>query len=142
MRTTLAWINAAALAANGLFMLADPAGWYAAVPGVTATGPFNSHFVRDIGCAYIVVGISLAAFTIDARNRASALAAGTFLALHALVHVWDAASGRESLHHFINDLPAVVAPPVITLWLALPSPIFAKEKEHAEMADPAAHRRF
>jgi hypothetical protein len=142
MRNTLAWINAAALAANGLFMLADPASWYAAVPGVTATGPLNPHFVRDIGCAYIVVGVSLAAFAIDARYRAAALAAGTFLTLHALVHVWDAASERESLHQFVNDLPAVFAPPVITLWLALPSVIFAKEKAHVEMDDPAAHRRL
>lgn len=35
--------------ANGLFMLVSPADWYFAVPGVTTTGPFNQHFVRDIG---------------------------------------------------------------------------------------------
>ncbi|MEO8115730.1 MAG: hypothetical protein ABI655_15180, partial [Phenylobacterium sp.] len=41
------------LAANGLYMLFAPAPWYGAVPGVPSTGPFNPHFVRDIGAAYL-----------------------------------------------------------------------------------------
>lgn len=141
MRKILAWIIGAALAANGLFMLADPAAWYAAVPGVALTGPLNSHFVRDIGGAYVVAGASLAAFAITARARTAARAAGAFLTLHALVHLWDAASGRKSLHHVVNDLPAVFLPPVIALWLAWPGRILKQEKQHAEMAGPAAHRR-
>ncbi len=42
--------------ANGLFMLASPADWYFSVPGVTTTGPFNQHFVRDIGLIFLFVG--------------------------------------------------------------------------------------
>jgi hypothetical protein len=49
-----------ALAANGLLMPFDPVGWYAVGPGVTETGPLNPHFVRDIGCAYILTGFALA----------------------------------------------------------------------------------
>jgi hypothetical protein len=41
--------NGIFLAANGLFMLVAPAVWYEFVPGVTDTGFFNQHFVRDIG---------------------------------------------------------------------------------------------
>jgi hypothetical protein len=52
MRGILAWILGLSLAANGVIMLAVPAAWYTAVPGVPATGPFNPHFVRDIGVAY------------------------------------------------------------------------------------------
>ena len=37
------------LAANGVVMLFAGLWWYGVVPGVTATGPFNPHFVRDIG---------------------------------------------------------------------------------------------
>jgi hypothetical protein len=46
-------------------MLLDPAGWYALAPRVPETGPLNPHFVRDIGCAYILTGFALAglAFT-------------------------------------------------------------------------------
>lgn len=48
------------LGLNGVFMLAQPASWYAAVPGVLETGPLNTHFVRDIGAAYGLVGLGLA----------------------------------------------------------------------------------
>jgi hypothetical protein len=140
MRKILALILGAGLAANGLFMLADPAAWYALVPGVPLSGPLNVHFVRDIGCAYGVAGAALAAFGLDARARGAALAAGAFLALHALVHLWDWGAGREDIFHLVADLPAVFAPPAIALWLAWPSSIFKKEKHHAEMVDPATYR--
>jgi hypothetical protein len=140
MRKILALILGAGLAANGLFMLGDPAAWYAAVPGVPMTGPLNPHFVRDIGCAYCVAGAALAALAFDARARAAPLAGGAFLALHALVHLWDWASGREMLDHLIADLPAVFAPPALALWLAWPNSIVRKEKHHAEMVDPSARR--
>ena len=141
MRKILAWVLGAALAANGLFMLGDPAGWYAAIPGVTMTGPLNPHLVRDVGCAYLMAGAALAAFVVDARAQPAALAGAAFLALHAFVHLWDLASGRESLHHFLGDLPTVFLPPALALWLASPTVNLKKEKHHAEMADSTAHRR-
>lgn len=42
---------------NGLYMLVDPATWYVIVPTVTGTGPFNQHFIRDIGISHLLVGI-------------------------------------------------------------------------------------
>jgi hypothetical protein len=45
----LASLLGAGSVANGLYMLALPTAWYFAVPGVTTTGPFNQHFLRDIG---------------------------------------------------------------------------------------------
>ena len=41
--------NTVFLSANGLFMLVAPMPWYNLVPGVTDTGFFNQHFIRDIG---------------------------------------------------------------------------------------------
>jgi hypothetical protein len=130
------------LAANGLFMLGDPAAWYGAVPGVAMTGPFNPHFVRDIGCAYLAAGAALIWFAVDGRARWAALAGGVFLALHALVHLADAASGRETVDGLATDLLPVFVPPALVLWLAWPSPMFKKERQHVEMADPSASRRF
>jgi uncharacterized protein YjeT (DUF2065 family) len=118
MRKVLAWLLGVALAANGIFMLVAPAAWYAAVPTVLDTGPLNAHFVRDIGCAYVVAGGALIMFAIDVAARGAALAGCACLSLHALVHLWDTASGRESYHHLLIDLPPVFAPPVIGLWLA------------------------
>jgi hypothetical protein len=140
MHKILGLMLGAALAANGIFMLADPAAWYGAVPGVPMTGPFNAHFVRDIGCAYLAAGGALAGFAIDARARGAALAGAAFLALHAAVHLLDWAGGRESLAHLVKDLPAVFAPPALAFWLAWPGPFSRKDKHHVEMVDPAAHR--
>lgn len=135
MRVALAALLGLALAANGVLMLAAPNFWYGAVPGVVDTGPFNPHFVRDVGCAYLVAGGALAAFAWDARARAAALAGSVFLALHAAVHLSDAAAGRESLDHLVHDLPAVFAAPALALWLAWPRSRIRKEMSYADMVD-------
>ena len=109
------------MAANGLIMLGVPDAWYAAVPEVAETGPANPHFIRDIGAAYIVCGAALAWFAVNAAARAAALAAAAFLALHAVVHLWDAAAGREHAHQLLLDLPTVFLPPILALWIVSPA---------------------
>ena len=52
----IAMLLGVAMIANGVFMLVSPEGWYLAVPGVTSTGPFNQHFVRDIGLIFLLLG--------------------------------------------------------------------------------------
>jgi hypothetical protein len=74
--------------ANGLAMLIAPMAWYETVPGVTATGPFNHHFILDVGMAFVASGGLLIA---GARRTASAanfaIAGATWPILHALIHV-------------------------------------------------------
>ena len=69
--------NTLFLAANGLFMLVAPMPWYGFVPGVTDTGFFNQHFIRDIGLAYAASGLILlyAAANPILRWRAAVVAA-------------------------------------------------------------------
>ena len=105
---------------NGLFMLLAPELWYHSIPTVPGTGPFNPHFVRDIGCAYSAAGISLLWLARDAKAWPAALAGSLFLVLHALTHVWDALAGREELAHFEIDTVLVVIPSLWSLWLAWP----------------------
>ena len=50
----LAGLLGVGLTGNGIFMLASPETWYFAVPGVTSTGPFNQHFLRDIGLIFVL----------------------------------------------------------------------------------------
>ena len=45
----MAAFNGLFLCANGLFMLVAPQVWYDFVPGLTDTGFYNQHFIRDIG---------------------------------------------------------------------------------------------
>ena len=120
MRGIMAWILGIGLAANGLLMLAVPADWYATVPGVTDTGPFNPHFIRDIGVAYLIAGVALPWFAMNRLALPAAQAGAAFLAIHALVHLWDAAAGREHLHQLLVDVPTVFLPPVLAVWIAWP----------------------
>ena len=142
MRHLLAVFLGLGFAANGAAMLLVPLLWYAGIPGVADTGPFNPHFVRDIGCAYFVSGTALIGFALDRRFGGAALAGAAFLALHAAVHLWDAAAGRESLDHLIWDLPAVFIAPALALWVAWPRSRNHKEINYAQMADRTADRRL
>jgi hypothetical protein len=113
----------AILAANGLAMLFAGLWWYGVVPGVTATGPYNPHFVRDIGAAYLVAGVSLAAFAVRPRQAWPALvAAAGFLTLHAAIHVFDAVCGTRPLGDVARDFGGVYLPALLTCAFALYRP--------------------
>jgi hypothetical protein len=110
MRITVAIGLGLALAANGLLMLLDPAGWYTLAPGVPETGPLNLHFVRDIGCAYILTGLALAGLAFNERAWPAALIGALLLTLHALVHVADGFSGQVHANHVLTVYaPATIA---------------------------------
>lgn len=141
MRQLIALALAVLLGGNGLFMLAMPFTWYLAVPGVSETGPLNGHFVRDIGCAYLVAGSAAVWVGLDRRAWPAALASGGFLALHAALHLAEMLGGH-GLGHLATDLPAVFLPAALLLWLGWPPDHRLSRRDHAEMADPAAARRL
>lgn len=123
MRKPLTWTLSAILALNGLAMLLVPDTWYALVPSVPPTGPFNPHFVRDIGCAYLVCGWALAWFALDPiRGAGAALAVAVLQIAHAFLHVWDLLAGRAALGDFLLDTGLVIVPALLMLWLAWPRP--------------------
>ncbi|MFC3579937.1 hypothetical protein [Sphingomonas hylomeconis] len=106
--------------ANGIFMLVSPANWYFAVPGVTTTGPFNPHFVRDIGLIFVGVG---AAFLLGAARpayRAVAWgAAAVWLSGHALFHFWEVAVGICGASALLRDFPAVTLPALLAVAITI-----------------------
>jgi hypothetical protein len=104
---------------NATWMLAAPANWYARLPAaVPDTGPFNPHFVRDIGSAFAIVGVALVAGALRPALRVAALAlSALFYVLHALVHVTDTLTGRLPESHWLVDLPGVYLPAVLLVVL-------------------------
>jgi hypothetical protein len=109
--------------ANGAFMLVSPTHWYFAVPGVTDTGPFNQHFVRDIGLIFLFVGTAFLLGAAKPQYRIVLWAAPTlWLAAHALFHLWEVAVGICGPSVLVRDFPAVTLPAIIgaalTLWAA------------------------
>jgi hypothetical protein len=121
MRRLLASILGVLLGANGLWMLAGPFHWYAHIPGVAETGPANTHLIRDVGCAFLVTALALLWFAVSQmRAWPAVLAGGAFLLLHATVHVWDTIAGREHAHRLLAEIPTVILPALVTLWLGWP----------------------
>lgn len=105
--------------ANGLWMLADPAGWYTTLPAaVPDFGPLNEHFVRDIGATFTMLGIGLVWATFHTPVRVPVLVLVTlFSGLHALVHVYDTARGLVGPEHWSIDFPAVYLPTIVLIIL-------------------------
>jgi hypothetical protein len=101
--------------ANALWMLAGPMHWYTELPAkVPDTGPFNPHFVRDIGCAFLTVGVALcwAAFS-PPRRLALVAVSSLFFVAHAALHVFDTLRGYLPSDHWWLDVPGVYLPAVL-----------------------------
>jgi len=115
----IAALLAGLLGANALFQLALPYNWYLAVPGVTLTGPYNPHFVRDIGMAYLAVVLGLGWYAWRPKQGWPAVVcAATFLVLHAGIHIGDASCSGNALSDLIRDLPGIFLPAGLTAWIA------------------------
>ena len=108
---------------NGAWMLFFPQSWYNDLPAdVPHTGPFNAHFVRDLGVAFLVAAV---AFAWSARNidRSYPVHIGLtlFFTGHALIHVVDIMTAHLPTGHWLTDLPGVFLPALIMIVLAVPS---------------------
>jgi len=114
-RTVDDWIllvSGLLLVANALWMLAGPMHWYHELPAaVPDTGPFNPHFVRDIGCAFFAMGVALIWGERTPAWRFPLVAiAMVFLTAHALLHVYDTLVGNLPSDHWWLDFAGVYLP--------------------------------
>ena len=134
MRRALSILLAVPMGLNGLAMLAAGRWWYGAVPGVTASGPFNPHFVKDIGAAYVAVGAAFAwlAARGSAASRGAAGAGAAFLALHAGIHLTEAIGAPTGLADLARDFPGVILPAVVAAWIVA-APYQPREHRHAQI---------
>ncbi len=105
-------------AANGAFMLIDGARWYDSVPGLPHTGPFNPHFVADIGAAYLVASLALIARAWRPCYWPAAVTGAAFMVAHALIHVSDIALERTG--NVGVDVFLVIVPALLAAWSAWP----------------------
>ncbi|TXN79402.1 hypothetical protein [Methylobacterium sp. WL8] len=116
----LAGLLGAGLASNGIFMLIAPEAWYFAVSGVTTTGPFNQHFLRDIGLIFVLIGAGFAYGAMRPRSRTLLWSMGAiWLSGHALFHFWEVAVGICGPEVLSRDFPAVTLPALIAVALSI-----------------------
>ena len=125
MKRMIAAILAIPNVANGLMVLVAGPFWYESVPGAAETGPFNPHFVQDIGAAFLVSGLALAVRAWRPVFWPAAVAGAAFLAAHGLIHLATIVAGHD--HHAGFDFVAVVLPSAIALYSAFPT----KGEHHA-----------
>ncbi|WP_051247684.1 hypothetical protein [Inquilinus limosus] len=112
--------NGLFLSANGIFMLVAPLTWYELVPGVTDTGFFNQHFVRDIGIIQLFLGVAFIIGLLRPERRIGLWAAATlWLIAHALFHLCEVAVGICAPSVIPRDFPAVTLPALIGIALTL-----------------------
>ena len=106
-----------AMIANALWMLAGPMHWYQELPAaVPDTGPFNPHFVRDIGCAFLTAGVGLIWAAVSERYRLPlAVMSTAFLGTHGLLHVYDTARGYLGSDHWQLDFAGVYLPAILMI---------------------------
>jgi hypothetical protein len=119
MRRWLAAILAVFNGANGLVMLFASSIWWNRVPGVADTGPFNPHFVQDVGAAFLVAGLALAARAWRPTYWPAAVAASGFLVAHAAIHLVMILTGHD--RHAAADTAAVIVPAALALYSAFPN---------------------
>jgi hypothetical protein len=119
MQRWIAAILAVFNGANGLVMLFASSVWWSSVPGVPDTGPFNPHFVQDVGVAFLVAGLALGARAWRPALWPAAVAGAGFLAAHAVIHLVMIASGHD--HHAAADLATVILPAALALYAAFPN---------------------
>lgn len=103
---------------TGLYILAAPGAFYDNTPGLALMGPFNPHFVRDVGLAFLASG-SAVALGAWRRVWAAAMAGAIWPSLHGLFHIqiW-AHRGLPFDEAFAFDLVAVIAPAAAAFVLA------------------------
>jgi hypothetical protein len=126
MRRSIAAILAVINVLNGLGMLFAGPTWWTSVPGASETGPFNPHFVQDVGAAFLVAGLALAARAARPMYWPAAVAGAGFLVAHALIHLEMMVTGHA--HHIAADTMGVVVPAALALYAAFPG---QGEKRHA-----------
>ena len=103
---------------NGVIMIFSPEPWYWAVAGVADRGPFNQHFLRDIGIIYLLIGIAFIIGTFYLKLRfALWLMPTAWLTGHAVFHFWEVATGICEPESIIEDFAGVTLPAMIASWL-------------------------
>ncbi|WFT86780.1 response regulator [Rhizobium leguminosarum] len=117
----MVWFNVVLAGWLSIHMLYDPEGWYYFVPGVTDTGFYNQHFIRDIGIIQGFIALAFAIGTFKPDRRIELWAAATlWLIAHACFHMWEVAVGICSASVLLRDFPAVSLPALFgiagTLW--------------------------
>lgn len=118
LATGIALLLGLAMLGNGVFMTMAPESWYWMVPGVPDRGPFNQHFVRDIGFIYMLAGAAFIYGSVYTRHRLTLwLMPTAWLVCHAIFHIWEVVVGICGPESLVEDFAGVTLPALLALGL-------------------------
>lgn len=123
-------VGLAVLAASGLYVgiwaLLGPRSFYRSFPGLghhwtVTTGPYNEHFITDVGAAYLAFTIAAVLALVWGDVRSTRLA-GAVWAVFSAPHLVFHARHLMGLSTFdkVAELATLGGTLVIAVWLALP----------------------
>lgn len=96
-------------------MLITPMGWYETTPGVSDTGPFNPHFIRDVGIAFIAGAVALGYGLLrPSYRRPLFLVALVFFGGHAIMHAVEMLHGHAH-DGVIGEMIAIILPALVMI---------------------------
>lgn len=98
---------------TGLYIAGLPLVFYENAPGVADTGPYNMHFLRDVGFAFTVSSVALA-YGLRQRLKPVLVFGAAWLVIHGLFHLtlWIA-HGLSMAAPALIDLLLVVVPALL-----------------------------
>lgn len=117
MRVVALWGLVVYYLATGLYISAFPLMFYETGPGVSDTGPYNMHFLRDVGFAFLVSALGIA-YGLARKLKPLLVFGAAWIAMHGLFHLvlWCMHPSAEGA---INDLVLVVLPAAVATYLGL-----------------------
>lgn len=120
MPRIILYLIAATYFGNAMFMWFAPMTWYESVPGVSAMGPFNLHFVRDIALIYLVSAGAFA-WGVKKWDKTALVFGALWPCLHAVFHIWIWAGMRGFAFDLVSltNLVGIQIPAWVGLFMAL-----------------------
>lgn len=113
----LIWAFVAFYLLTGLYIAALPQDFYLNAPGVQATGPYNMHFIRDVGFAFLTSSAAIG-YGLYSGIKPVMLFGATWILIHGLFHLtlWIV-HGMQADNAAIVDMVIVSVPAVATFAL-------------------------
>ena len=119
MNTKILWALFGYYLLTGLYISILPLTFYENAPGVSDTGPYNMHFLRDVGFAFTISALGLA-YGLYKDLKPLVLFGSAWLVAHGIFHLvlWFLHTHPMS-EGAIVDLILVVLPAAVLAYFAI-----------------------
>lgn len=117
MTRPLIWALIAYYLLTGLYIAILPNDFYLNAPGVLETGPYNMHFIRDVGFAFFCSAVAMG-YGLYYANKPVMMFGALWLLMHGIFHLtlW-LLHGMHIDSAAVTDLVLVSVPAVATFVL-------------------------